>query len=81
MAVFFAGVLPQFAAQGHGVLSELVGLGIIFPSLTFSWLTLYAVVISWAGDLVRGGKVRRTIDGIAGAALVGLGVTVTLEKR
>ena len=81
MAVFFASVLPQFADQGHGMLSELVGLGIIFASLTFSWLTLYAVVISRAGDLVRGSRVRRTIDGIAGAALVGLGVRVALEER
>jgi len=81
MAVFFASVLPQFAAQGHGMLSELVGLGIIFASLTFSWLTLYALVISRAGDLMRGSKLRRGIDGIAGVALVGLGVRVALEER
>jgi len=81
MAVFFASVLPQFAAQGHGMLSELVGLGIIFASLTFAWLALYAFVIARAGDLARASKVGRTIDGVAGVALVGLGVKVALEDR
>jgi threonine/homoserine/homoserine lactone efflux protein len=81
MAVFFASMLPQFAAQEHGMLSTLVLLGIVFSALTFLWLTLYAVVIARAGESVRGSRVRRVIEGMAGMALIGLGVRVATEGR
>ena len=81
MAVFFASVLPQFAPPGHGMLSVLVLLGAVFSVLTFLWLTLYAVVIARAGAFVRGSRVRRAIDGTAGVALIGLGVSVATEGR
>ncbi len=81
MAVFFASVLPQFAPPGYGMLSVLVLLGLVFSALTFLWLSLYAVVIARAGEFVRGSRVRRAIDGTAGVALIGLGVSVTAEGR
>jgi threonine/homoserine/homoserine lactone efflux protein len=81
MAVFFASVLPQFAPPGHGMLSVLVLLGVVFSVLTLLWLTLYAVVIARAGEFVRGSRVRRAIDGTAGVALIGLGVSVATEGR
>jgi len=81
MAVFFASVLPQFAPPGHGMLWVLVLLGIVFSALTFLWLTLYAVVIARAGEFVRGSRIRRAIDGTAGMALIGLGVSVATEGR
>src|SRR5206468_5114868 len=81
MAVFFASVLPQFAPPGHGMLSVLVLLGAVFSILTFLWLALYAVVIARAGAFVRGSRVRRAIDGTAGVALIGLGVSVATEGR
>jgi threonine/homoserine/homoserine lactone efflux protein len=74
MAVFFASVLPQFAPEGHGMLSALVALGLVFAALTFLWLALYAAV-------VRGSRVRRAIDGTAGVALIGLGIKVAVEER
>lgn len=81
MAVFFASVLPQFAPPGHGMLSVLVLLGLVFSTLTFLWLSLYAVVLARAGEFVRGSRVRRAIDGTAGVALIGLGVSVATEGR
>jgi threonine/homoserine/homoserine lactone efflux protein len=81
MAVFFASVLPQFAPPGHGMLSILVLFGVVFSVLTFLWLTLYAVVIARAGEFVRGSRVRRAIDGTAGMALIGLGISVATERR
>ncbi|WP_411886625.1 LysE family translocator [Polaromonas sp. YR568] len=81
MAVFFAGVLPQFASQGRGMLSHLILLGLVFSLLTFVWLALYASVIASAGTLLRSSRVRRSIDGIAGMALVGMGVRVATSER
>ena len=81
MAVFFASVLPQFAPEGHGMLSALVALGLVFATLTFLWLALYAVVVARAGALLGGSRVRRAIDCTAGAALIGLGIKVAVEER
>jgi threonine/homoserine/homoserine lactone efflux protein len=81
MAVFFASVLPQFASEGHGMLSALVLLGLVFATLTFVWLALYATVIARAGAFIRRSRVRRAIDGTAGVALIGLGFKVATEER
>jgi threonine/homoserine/homoserine lactone efflux protein len=81
MAVFFASVLPQFAPEGHGMLSALVALGLVFAALTFLWLALYAAVIARAGAFMRESRVRRAIDGTAGVALIGLGIKVAVEER
>ena len=81
MAVFFASVLPQFAPAGYGVLSALLLLGLLFSVLTFLWLTLYAVIVARAGQVVRGSRVGRAIDGTAGMAQIGLGVKVATEER
>jgi len=81
MAVFFASVLPQFAPNGQGMLSKLALLGLVFATMTFAWLALYAAVISRAGALVRGSRIRRVVGGLAGAALIGLGIRVAMEER
>ena len=81
MAVFFASVLPQFAPQGHGTLSKLVLLGCVFAALTFAWLALYATVVAAAGAFMHTSRVRRTVDGLAGVTLVGLGVRVAVSDR
>lgn len=81
MAVFFASVLPQFAPQGGSMLSSLILLGTVFSLLTLAWLALYACAIASAGAWLNSSKVRRCIDGVAGAALVGMGVRIASSER
>lgn len=81
MAVFFASVLPQFAPPGHGMLSHLILLGVVFSALTFAWLAFYASLVASAGAWLRRSKVRRSMDAIAGFALVGMGVRVAASDR
>jgi threonine/homoserine/homoserine lactone efflux protein len=81
MAVFFASVLPQFAQPGQGMFSQLLVLGAVFAVLTFVWLSLYTVVLGLAGKWLQRSSVRRAIDGMAGAALVGLGIRVATADR
>jgi threonine/homoserine/homoserine lactone efflux protein len=70
MAIFFSSLLPQF---GHSF-AALLGLGLLFCALTLTWLSLYAVAVARAGDVLRRPPVRRTIDAVTGTALVALGV-------
>jgi threonine/homoserine/homoserine lactone efflux protein len=81
MAVFFASVLPQFAPPGDGMLSRLLLLGVLFSMLTFLWLTAYAVAIARAGRFLRGSRIARVVEGVAGLTLIGLGVRVATEER
>jgi threonine/homoserine/homoserine lactone efflux protein len=81
MAAYFASVLPHFAPDGQGMLSSLVLLGFVFACMTLAWLAFYAVVIASAGDAFRRSRLRRAVEGIMGATLVGLGVRVAVEQR
>ena len=81
MAVFFASALPQLAPAGGGMLSALLGLGLLFSVLTLVWLVLYAVVVARAGEVIRGSRAARVIEATAGAALIALGLKVAFEKR
>jgi threonine/homoserine/homoserine lactone efflux protein len=77
MAVFFASLLPQFATA----FGTLLVLGLVFCSLTFVWLTAYAFAVAKAGDFLRRSGVRRALDALAGAVLVGLGLRLAAEHR
>ena len=78
MAVFFATLLPQFAPRGAFL--PLVGLGLLFCSLTCAWLGLYAVAVSKARNLIRG-RVRRLLDAATGVVLAALGLRLASEAR
>ncbi len=80
MAVFFTSLLPQFIV-GHISFLALLLLGLIFCALTLAWLTLYAIVVSTAGDVLRRPSIRRSLEGLTGAVLVGLGLRLALEPR
>ena len=78
MAVFFTSLLPQFGGESFGAL---LALGLVFCSMTFVWLSAYAAVVSRAGDVLRRPAVRRALDALVGAVLVGLGLRLATERR
>src|SRR5262245_41188183 len=81
MAAFFPSLLPQFAPRDDTAFVALLGLGLVFCGLTFAWLTAYASVVARAGDLLRRAGVRRALEGLTGAVLVGLGLRLAVERR
>jgi threonine/homoserine/homoserine lactone efflux protein len=82
MAVFFASILPQFAPLEGGTLSGLMLLGAVFCSMTFCWLSAYALIISRMRRMLSAG-VQRLVEALTGALLIALGVRVAapLEAR
>jgi threonine/homoserine/homoserine lactone efflux protein len=80
MAVFFASVLPQFTAPGQGMISALVLL-VVFSTMTFVWLAVYAAVISTAGRVLSESRWRRAIEAASGIVLIALGVRVVADTR
>jgi len=80
MAVFFASIFPQFAPRGQGTFTGLMTLGLLFSALTLIWLSFYAFAISRAASAFRSARVQRALEGVSGAALLGLGTRLALEK-
>lgn len=80
MAEFFTSLLPQVIV-GHISFFALLLLGLIFCALTLAWLTLYAIVVSKAGDVLRRPSIRRSLEGLSGAVPMGLGLRLALEPR
>jgi threonine/homoserine/homoserine lactone efflux protein len=78
MAVFFTSLLPQFGGESFGAL---LGLGLLFCTMTFVWLAAYALVVNRAGDVLRRPGVRRALDAAVGAVLVALGLRLAAEPR
>jgi threonine/homoserine/homoserine lactone efflux protein len=80
MAVFFAGIFPQFAPQGHATFAGLMTLGLLFSALTLVWLTLYATLVEQASAWFRRPRVQRGVQAVSGAALIGIGARLALER-
>ena len=81
MAVFFSSLLPQFIARGHASFATLLMLGLLFNAMTLTWLTGYALVVARVGDVLRRDRVRRSMEGVTGLVLVGLGLRLATERR
>jgi threonine/homoserine/homoserine lactone efflux protein len=81
MAVFFTGLLPQFAPAEGGALATMLALGAVFAVLTLAWLTLYAFAVARARDALSRPRVRRALDAITGTALIALGLRIASEHR
>ena len=76
MVAFFVSLLPQFVSPGSGSTAGFLLLGGIFCLMTFSWLSLYAVVLDRLHALIQRSPVRRAIDAMSGAVLVAFGVRI-----
>jgi threonine/homoserine/homoserine lactone efflux protein len=80
MVAFFLSLLPHFVPPGMPPVIPFVLLGLLFCLLTFGWLSLYASVLDRAQALFRRSAVRRTLEGLTGAVLIGLGVRLATER-
>ena len=78
MAVFFTSLLPQFGGTSF---AALLGLGLIFCSMTCIWLSGYGVVVARAGDVLRRPRIRRLLDAATGTVLVAFGLRLATESR
>jgi threonine/homoserine/homoserine lactone efflux protein len=77
MLAFFTSLLPQFASSFSGLLA----LGLVFSTMTLTWLTAYSFVVAKAGALLRRPSVRRAVEGLTGVVLFAVGLRLAMESR
>ena len=80
LLVFFATFLPQFVDPGAAAVPRMLVLGITFDLIGLIWLTSYGLFVTKMRDFFRSPKVRRRMERITGAVLVGLGARLALER-
>jgi RhtB (resistance to homoserine/threonine) family protein len=81
MAAFFTSLLPQFVPPDTASFAGLILLGLLFSLLTLFWLVLYTLAIAQVGKVLRRPAIRRALEGITGAALIGLGLKLATEDH
>jgi RhtB (resistance to homoserine/threonine) family protein len=81
VAAFYLAFLPQFIAPGDPVLARSLLLASVHIAMGLAWLSLIALGVDRAQRWILHPGVRRWIDGVCGAVLVGLGVRLALAKR
>jgi threonine/homoserine/homoserine lactone efflux protein len=79
MVIFFSSLLPQFAPPGPAAFAVMLGLGVMFCSMTLVWLCGYAWIVERAGALLLRGAVRRAIDAVTGVVMVAFGLKLATE--
>ena len=80
-AVFFPSLLPQFAGREGEPVLAMLALGALFALLTLSWLCAYACAIARFSDTLVKPHLRRALDLITGAALIGFGCKLAFVER
>ena len=79
-AAFFAALLPQFLPQGGVVLGDTLLLAAIAAVGSAIGLSVYGLLASGAGSLLRHPRARRFLAATTGGVLVGLGVRLALDR-
>jgi threonine/homoserine/homoserine lactone efflux protein len=79
MAAFFTSLLPQFATGGGSSFWAMLGLGLLFCALTWTWLALYATAVARMHAVLRRPRIRRAVEAVTGAVLVVLGLRLATE--
>ena len=81
VAIFYLTFLPQFIAAGEPVLRKSLTLASVHVTMGFVWLCAYASFLSAMGAVLQRENVKRRIETITGAVLLGLGVRLAFAKR
>jgi threonine/homoserine/homoserine lactone efflux protein len=80
-AVFFPSLLPQFAGREGEPALTMLALGVVFALLTLGWLCAYACALARFRDTLVKPRLRRALDLVTGAALIGFGCKLAGVER
>jgi threonine/homoserine/homoserine lactone efflux protein len=80
VALFFVALLPQFVEPGAGFGWRLLLLMALFLGMGLIWLIGYTLAVHAVGGFLNRTAVRRTVERVNGAILVGLGLRLAFTR-
>lgn len=79
--VFAVSFLPQFVPAGWPVAWTLVGFSVAWALIDLAWYAVVVWLVGAARRVLGRPGVRRRLEQVSGAVLVGLGVRLAVEAR
>jgi threonine/homoserine/homoserine lactone efflux protein len=79
VGLFYTTLVPQIVDPGDPIALVSITVGLAHIAIGMAWLTMLAVLVDRAGDVLRRPRVRRTLAGATGVVLVGFGVRVAAD--
>ncbi|MEV0389102.1 LysE family translocator [Nonomuraea sp. NPDC050643] len=79
-ALFFVALVPQFVSSGATFRDTLVFSAVALGG-TVAWFLVVANIVGTLRQVFARPAVRRTVDGLTGAALIGLGIKLAATNR
>jgi RhtB (resistance to homoserine/threonine) family protein len=81
VAVFYLTFLPQFIDPAGNVLAQSLLFAVAHSVMGIAWLSAYAYVLARLSRFFARTGVRRWLERVTGAVLIGLGVRLAFERR
>lgn len=81
VALFYLTFLPQFVSPAGDPLRQSVGLALIHIVMGIVWLSAVTLFVGRLSPYLVRDAVRRRLEAVTGALLLGLGVRLALEER
>ena len=81
VAIFYLSFLPQFINPGDSVLARSFLLAGIHQLVGLIWLASIVVFVSRLKGVLTKSSIRRRLEAVTGAVLIGFGLKLALEKR
>ena len=72
-------LVPQFVGPHDDVLTMTLALVAVHIAMQTAWLSVWTMLVSTAHRGLSAVRVRRSLEALAGAALVGLGVRTAVQ--
>jgi len=79
IALLFVSLLPQFVAPGEPRTATTAALAVAFLTVAMAWWTLFSLAVGFVGRALARCSVRRGVEALAGAALLGLAGRVAIR--
>lgn len=80
VAIFYLTFLPQFIAPGESVLRKSLFLATIHVLMGLAWLCTYAMLLDRMSAILTRPSVKRKLEALTGAVLVGFGLRLAMER-
>jgi threonine/homoserine/homoserine lactone efflux protein len=81
VALLYLTLLPQFVRPHDAVLARSLLLAGVHVVIGLVWLVIYAYSLGQLSAVLRRPSVRRTLEGVTGALLIGIGGRLAWERR